>query len=1049
MKNKHIMKNRQRFEGKIKPLAAAAVLLCSAYTQAAYEFAATPLYLQNETKVTQQPAVKHNVMLFIDDSGSMGDYVGNSGKTRMKTTQDVLNTILGEYKNKFNWSLQTLHNNNSVNYGGYTDDYSKIQSSVNRLRANGGTPTTRRYYELVSDIVMPATEYRCQKSYVVVMSDGDANLSCRTREYRNSPAVPFTYPAGKAYDSYFGTSPYLGVDPADRSDDATGARVAGTCQYIPGGSYSTTWDQGNGLAFFSRKLSEVDFRTSGLDKAGKSWQGDDADPKDANGVSQYRKQLVNTYTIGFAGMTSRGEKYLDNAATGGKHISASNESELLAAFNSIFDNISTDSAFTPYAGTGGTAPATTGSGIPDMAATVHLNTGSWSSQLRFYRIKSDGTADKAATPLQPSFGNRKTLINDGVRTRVVDGRLEMSNADFAISGGSPADDQEWKMALIPWTVRTGSNDESIQNLAKSRNYSQTYRLRTAGEGETDERNLGDILGGSVATIGDKVNNRQEFLVAAANDGMVHMFKSAAGRSPYDLTLSYIPAGMERDADSGEGSTTLGKVLKDVANANYGSNVPHRYMVNGGFVLRRSPLNNSGNRQTFMFGAMGQGGRGAYALNLGALNESNSTDTWAGSVPLFETAKGENNKLGYTIGSPQIGRVSVKRNANQTASVEENVRYAGFLGSGYRYKEPTAAGNETALYVYNMLGVEAGTGANNGNAAGSKGEVLAKITVSGGVGGLSEPTLVDTDFDGLVDVAYAGDRGGNMYRFDLRGQTPGEWKVSMIYQGNPSQPITSAPAVSRRSKNKYVVIFGTGQDIYQDDLTNKNRQAVYGIYDDLDKEGSRAGGSELQVQTMTVRDGLIYLSNEAVDSNKKGWTFNLPGEGERVVVKPTMLLRTAVITTRKYQTVTDKVVSDGDKCMPERESIKTQSSSSLIGVNAENGGALGVRSARFTGEKTRVNINGGTYYANGRQYNGIISSTFIDGLKLNDSPVTADGDSGGNGTDGELTTLGNVPTNRCFRRSSSNVRSLLLNTLESLEVNGPACGLRRISWREIF
>ena len=72
-----------------------------------------------------------------------------------------------------------------------------------------------------------------------------------------------------------------------------------------------------------------------------------------------------------------------------------------------------------------------------------------------------------------------------------------------------------------------------------------------------------------------------------------------------------------------------------------------------------------------------------------------------------------------------------------------------------------------------------------------------------------PTLVDTDFDGIVDIAYAGDRYGNMFRFDLSGETPSEWSAQMIFQGSGNQPITSAPAVSRRGKDKYVVIFWYG------------------------------------------------------------------------------------------------------------------------------------------------------------------------------------------------------------------------------------------------
>ncbi|MGN6876199.1 PilC/PilY family type IV pilus protein, partial [Neisseria sp. P0021.S007] len=165
-------------------------------------------------------------------------------------------------------------------------------------------------------------------------------------------------------------------------------------------------------------------------------------------------------------------------------------------------------------------------------------------------------------------------------------------------------------------------------------------------------------------------------------------------------------------------------------------------------------------------------------------------------------------------------------------LEENIRYAGFLASGYAAEEKDVAANETALYVYEMLGKEVGTGEKRGDDAGKAGNLLAKIKVDGGVGGLSTPTLLDTNFDGVVDFAFAGDRGGNMYRFDLRGETPDKWTPVKIFTGSPTKPITSAPAVSRRSANKYVVIFGTGSEIYQNDLSNKKIQSIYGIYEDF-------------------------------------------------------------------------------------------------------------------------------------------------------------------------------------------------------------------------
>ncbi|HGO9339837.1 TPA: PilC family type IV pilus tip adhesin, partial [Neisseria meningitidis] len=193
---------------------------------------------------------------------------------------------------------------------------------------------------------------------------------------------------------------------------------------------------------------------------------------------------------------------------------------------------------------------------------------------------------------------------------------------------------------------------------------------------------------------------------------------------------------------------------------------------------------NGKDHVFMFGAMGFGGRGAYALDL---TKADGNDPKNAS--LFDVKNGDNSaELGYTVGTPQIGKT-------------HNGKYAAFLASGYATKEITSGDNKTALYVYDLEG----NGTNN---------LIKKIEVPGGKGGLSSPTLVDKDLDGTVDIAYAGDRGGNMYRFDLSSQDPKQWSARAIFKGD--KPITSAPAISQL-KDKRVVIFGTGSDLSEDDV----------------------------------------------------------------------------------------------------------------------------------------------------------------------------------------------------------------------------------------
>ncbi|MCI4018999.1 pilus assembly protein, partial [Klebsiella pneumoniae] len=208
------------------------------------------------------------------------------------------------------------------------------------------------------------------------------------------------------------------------------------------------------------------------------------------------------------------------------------------------------------------------------------------------------------------------------------------------------DTSEWKKVLLPWTVRDSADDSKFKAFNKEENndnkpkYSQKYRSRD----NNGNRDLGDIVNSPIVAVG-------EYLATSANDGMVHIFKKGNGgdERSYNLKLSYIPGTMPRkDIESQE--STLAKELRAFAEKGY---VGDRYGVDGGFVLRQVEW--KGQNRVFMFGAMGFGGRGAYALDLSKIDSNNPT-----AVSLFDVKHDSNNgnnrvELGYTVGTPQIGK----------------------------------------------------------------------------------------------------------------------------------------------------------------------------------------------------------------------------------------------------------------------------------------------------------------------------------------------------------------------------------------------------------
>ncbi|RQK20023.1 pilus assembly/adherence protein PilC, partial [Neisseria meningitidis] len=637
---------------------------------------------------------------------------------------------------------------------------------------------------------------------------------------------------------------------------------------------------------------------------------------------------------------------------------------------------------------------------------------------------------------QPNFTGRQTVIRlDGgvheikLKGNEVEGfKGNNGNDTFGIVKdlGVDPDTNEWKKVLLPWTVRASNDDGQFNTFNKEENngkpkYSQKYRSRDNNKGE---RNLGDIVNSPIVAVG-------EYLATSANDGMVHIFKKNGGGDDrnYSLKLSYIPGTMPRQYFDNDTSalkdSTLAKELRTFAEKGY---VGDRYGVDGGFVLRRITDDQDKQKHFFMFGAMGLGGRGAYALDLTKADSNDPT-----KASLFDVKDNGNNgnngnnsvQLGYTVGTPQIGKT-------------HNGKYAAFLASGYATKDINNGDNKTALYVYDLE-------SNNGTP-------IAKIEVPNGKGGLSSPTLVDKDLDGTVDIAYAGDRGGSMYRFDLSGNNPTSWSARAIFSGN--KPITSAPAISQL-KDKRVVIFGTGSDLSEEDVDSKEIQHVYGIFDNDTDTGTAQDGQGkglLEQKLEKDKDGkTLFLSDykRSDGSGDKGWVVKLQ-PGQRVTVKPTVVLRTAFVTIHKY--------TGNDKCGAE---------TAILGINTADGGKLTKKSARpivpadntavaqYSGHKQTakgksipigcMEKNNGIVCPNGYVYDKPVNVRYLDEKKTDGFSTTADGDAGGSGTFKE----GKKPArnNRCF--SGKGVRTLLMNDLDSLDITGPTCGMKRISWREVF
>ena len=506
--------------------------------------------------------------------------------------------------------------------------------------------------------------------------------------------------------------------------------------------------------------------------------------------------------------------------------------------------------------------------------------------------------------------------------------------------------------------------------------------------------MGDIIDNNIFSISKQRNKNPEYLLTSTNDGMVYVFETTKQNdiNSFDLKFNYLPLNIQRlsTGEVNNNSDTNTKYLQDLTANDYGQNSkkPHRFLLNGGMAA----INTGGEKPLiFMASTMGLGGRGVFALKIAGhdlisgeavgLDKSHNMENLYKDITLFHSPQNEKNEFGYTVGAPVIGRIRNDPKAEEkTLSLKKGIRYAVFASSGFSYPKSVDAitavnasdanaaakvSTETALYIYDALGQDVGTDQLKENkdkqkssdkqesSSNKPGTLIRRIIVDGGVGGLAAPQVYDMNNDGIADIAYAGDYGGNMYRFDLRNPNPERWSVVKIYEAdsNDHAPITSAPIVYQYQKNENIVIFGTGSEIYQSDLESKDEQYVFGIYDNLDnpkpEAKKKSSGSNTNTSNTDTKNHLLEQKLDGSPRNisdkkfstatgRPGWYFALSLPGERVVITPQIVASTLVLQTHTFKT---QIHEEEDPCIRTQSSKNSQRENYLIQVNALTGGQL--------------------------------------------------------------------------------------------------------------
>lgn len=764
------------------------------------------------------------------------------------------------------------------------------------------------YYKKTNTNYTSPIQYRCQKNFAIVMTDGEST--------KDNLLPGLGIQVGINYQS--------GLDGSNKPINkefkvctATSTISSVSCPAILEESSSNnpfTAQDGEGKTGYVRSLRDVamyandrDFKleADGVDKDGVSWD----DPN-------FPKQSVTTYTVGFdlqGDAAKAANAVLKATAKVGKgaYYAADNKEQLKSSLQNVVDSIvaSTSNA-------GGLAAKSVDSFKDNLIFQPVFNPNGWYGELRCRTLTADGKLDEPCKPREKAFIPVPTEKNKN--GRVVFSYSSMGAFNFDENNMRYLTETEKKL----FGATTAEQEKTIKYV---RGIDMPGMRSRKNSSSTSPVLLGDIVDGVPLVVArpegyspDKDfakfttdNADRGMVMVGANDGMLHAFRikessPSAGDNMTEL-MAYIPSPVYPR-------------LKALGDLTYGQTggTPHAYHVNGNMQKETVKLgvtaNGGGTWTTVVVGGLGQGGQGIFAID--ATSVKNFSDPT--STIKWEWTDVNDSDMGHVMGTPVIYNV-------RTAGAANGVTPAVIVANGY--ENDWDDGNSVKTRSSALFILDAATG-----------QLIKKISVpdTANSTGLSTAAGFDVGTDGVLDYVYAGDVNGRLWRFDLTSNTPAGFKVASkpIFDAGSNKPITQRPAVMRArggAKNDVnlglMVYFGTGQLLKNEDRLDDSTQSFYGVLDKLDAEPTTVKLSDLQEQT--VEDELYVapgtsgkltgtyrkVSDNDLDlfassNSKKGWYINLPNTSERLVTTVVALVDRVLFGTGVPKS--DKLCTPGGK-----------------------------------------------------------------------------------------------------------------------------------------
>lgn len=417
----------------------------------------------------------------------------------------------------------------SVNQAQADTNYNALISSINGLSAVANTPLAETYYEITRYMrgmapyynSTPTTytspiQYRCQKNYGVVITDG-------------LPTFDRTFPTNDP----LGGSRLPNWDGVNNDGNNLNGDNEGDTLYL------------DDIAKFA---FDIDMRSTGTDAAGKSWNAVD-----------FPKQNMNTYTVGF---TADNEMLSDAASYGqGRYYQATDSTGLNAALSSALSDI------TSKAGSGG-AGVTSGTTLTSSSSFYQTtyDPKDWRGTIKSFGFTSTGTVNTSAAQWTTD-----TTIVPSANAATFQSWNTLSNAAVTLAYGNFSPAQQTTLSqglptgisgidLVEWSKGTNKAGLKVRSVLLGDIINSPLVLASPSD-----KTASDLSGDtSYSTyLATKAANMNTSLVVNANDGFVNVINSANGTRRY----AYMPSSVLPS-------------LRLIADTNYVNGVSHKFLVDG-------------------------------------------------------------------------------------------------------------------------------------------------------------------------------------------------------------------------------------------------------------------------------------------------------------------------------------------------------------------------------------------------------------------------------------------------------------------------------------